>query len=571
MDLLGVIAFGLMAISTLGSESRKSGTSIISSIFERLSLNQFSTESLTAFFAILGCAIFISRTIISVYLTKRVLLFLSSRAAGITSQLFFKLLSKPIIEIQKRSLQESIFALTTGVEHLTLYVLGTSMILISDISLLLILIITLLIVDFGIAIATIFFLGMTGLFLYISVYKRVQKYGQHVTEASIKSNSKISEIFMTLRETFVRDRSGFYAKELYIARLGLAKTTASLAYLPYVSKYVIETAIILGALCVGTLQYFFSSVTSGISTVAIFLAAGTRIAPAVLRVQQGILDIKAHSAKSIPTLELIEEVSNIDGPVPRSDNFGFVYPDFIPSIKVDDVNFYYPGDVEPTLRNIYLEIKPYTSVAIVGKSGAGKSTLVDVILGILEPNSGQVLISNHSPLESISTWPGAISYTPQQISIFDSTFRENIGMGYPISLATDEKIMNLLSNAALLPHVVNSELKYETLTGENGNTLSGGQRQRLVLARSLYTNPMILILDEATSALDIETEGAINGMLRNLTSSCTVVLIAHRLSTIKQCDKVVYMEGGKILAIGTFDEVRSLVPNFDTLAESDTK
>ena len=569
MDLFGVFAFGLMAVSTLARDSEESGTSFLGSIFYRYSPNNFSSEELTAFFALVGCFIFICRTIISVYLTKRVLVFLSSRAAGITSELLVKLLSKPLIEIQKRSLQESIFALTTGVEHLTLYVLGTSMILVSDVSLLFILIASLLLIDFGTAIVTLFFLGMTGLFLYITVYKRVRKYGEHATKVSIKSNSKISEIFMALRETQVRNRSGFYADELYRSRIGLAKTTANLAYLPYVSKYVIETAIIIGALCVGVFQYFFSSVTSGISTVAIFLAAGTRIAPAVLRVQQGILDIKAHAAKSTPTLELIEEVSNVSTPEIKGEDFSFNYPDFVPSIKLNDVTFYYPGESEPTLQNITLEITPHTSVAIVGKSGAGKSTLVDVILGILEPDTGQVQISDHAPLESVLKWPGAISYMPQEVSIFDSTYRENIGMGYPVNLATDEKIKKLLGDASLLAHIENSELKYETPTGENGNFLSGGQRQRLALARTLYTNPKLLILDEATSALDLETEGAISDMLRGLGGTCTIILIAHRLSTIKRCDKVVYLESGKILATGTFDEVKSLVPDFDSSVKSD--
>lgn len=563
MDLLGVVAFGLMAVATLSGDSIESSNSLLGSIFQKLALDEYPSEDVAIFLAFVGCTIFISRTLISVYLTKRILLYLSNRGADITSGLLVKLLTKPVVQIQKRGMQETIFSLTTGVEYLTLHVLGTLMILVSDISLLLILISGLLVIDFQTALATVLYLGLTGLFLYSAVHKRAQRFGERATEGSIKSNSKISEIFLSLREIQVRNRVNFYAKEIKYERLQLAKSTSILAYLPYVSKYVIETAVIVGVLFVGILQYFFGTQENGIGTVAVFLAAGTRIAPAVLRVQQGLLHIKSHAAKSLPTLELITEVNDQSTQGERIENYSFDYIGFVPSVELSNVSFTYQGSQEATLKNITLEIKPNSSVAIVGKSGAGKSTLVDLILGILEPNSGVVSMSNFSPKECIEKWPGAIAYMPQQVSIFNRTIRENIAVGYPKELATVERINKLLADSFLLEFVESLEAKAETQAGENGSQISGGQRQRLSLARSLFTSPKLLVLDEATSALDVETESEISAMLNELKSSCTVVLIAHRLNTIKRCDTVVYLDNGRIIAQGTFQEVRTLVPEFD--------
>jgi ABC-type multidrug transport system fused ATPase/permease subunit len=563
MDLFGVVAFGLMAVATLSSDSMEPSNSLLGKIFQKLTLDNYASEDVVLSLALIGCAIFICRTVISVYLTKRVLLFLSNRGADITSTLLLKLLTKPVTQIQKRSIQETIFALTTGVEYLSLHVLGTIMILVSDLSLLTILITGLLIIDYQTALGTVFFFSLTGLFLYNSVHKRARRFGESATAGSINSNSTISEVFMALREIHVRNRSDYYSKELKLERSQLAKSTSVLAYLPYVSKYVIETAVIVGALSVGVIQYFFGSGESGISTIAVFLAAGTRIAPAVLRVQQGILHIRSHAAKSLPTLELIAEVNDVSVQPHIVENYSFNYLGFVPSIELKNVSFSYQQGQELTIDNICLSIAPNTSVAIVGKSGAGKSTLVDVILGILEPDSGQVRLSGYSPKECIDRWPGAISYMPQQIAIFNKSIRDNIVAGYPANLATDEKIKKVLTNSFLLEYVESLHEKDGTLTGENGTQISGGQRQRLGLARSLFTSPKLLFLDEATSALDSETENKISEMLSTLKSSCTIVMIAHRLNTIKQCDKVVYMDKGKIVAQGTFDEVRILVPEFE--------
>jgi ABC-type multidrug transport system fused ATPase/permease subunit len=206
-------------------------------------------------------------------------------------------------------------------------------------------------------------------------------------------------------------------------------------------------------------------------------------------------------------------------------------------------------------------------VAIVGSSGAGKTTLIDTLLGVLEPNTGLIKISELSPKESITKWPGAISYVPQDINIFDGTIRTNVALGYPKELATDEMVWEAV-NFAELGDVVN-ELPngIDTEIGERGIKLSGGQRQRLGIARALFSKPQLLVLDEATSSLDSETELRISKAIQNLKGKVTVVIIAHRLSTVRKADHVYYLEDGKIKAFGSFEEVRKISPEFDKQAK----
>jgi ABC-type multidrug transport system fused ATPase/permease subunit len=206
-------------------------------------------------------------------------------------------------------------------------------------------------------------------------------------------------------------------------------------------------------------------------------------------------------------------------------------------------------------------------VAVVGSSGAGKTTLIDTLLGVFEPNIGLIKISGLPPKQSITKWPGAISYVPQDINIFAGTIRTNVSFGYPKDLASDEMVWEAVNFAELGDVVKELPNGLDTEIGERGIKLSGGQRQRLGIARALFSKPQLLVLDEATSSLDSETELKISKAIQNLKGKVTVVIIAHRLSTVRKADKVYYLEDGKIKASGSFEEVRKISPEFDQQAK----
>jgi ABC-type multidrug transport system fused ATPase/permease subunit len=192
--------------------------------------------------------------------------------------------------------------------------------------------------------------------------------------------------------------------------------------------------------------------------------------------------------------------------------------------------------------------------------------MVDLLLGVLLPDCGDIKISGQSPSVAIEKSPGAIAYVPQDVAIAIGTVRENIALGFPHDFATDERINKTLKIAHLESFVDSLENKADTQVGERGAKLSGGQRQRLGIARAMFTNPKLLVLDEATSSLDAETEASVSAAIQSLRGGTTILMIAHRLATVRSADLVVYISDGQILAQGTFAEVRAAVPEFEKQA-----
>jgi ATP-binding cassette subfamily C protein len=224
------------------------------------------------------------------------------------------------------------------------------------------------------------------------------------------------------------------------------------------------------------------------------------------------------------------------------------------------VTFAHQGKKEPTIKNLTMTVDGGATVAIVGPSGAGKTTLVDLMLGLYEPHQGRVLIDGLSPHEIRIQYPGSFAYVPQKPGLVSGSIADNVALGFDAADIDEERVWASLQKAQLasliegLPDGIHSSL------GAHSDGLSGGQIQRLGLARALYSNPRLIVLDEATSALDAATEASITEAIANLGSETTVVVIAHRLSTIKNADQVHVMDDGRIVASGTFSQVRKKVP-----------
>jgi len=567
LDLLGVVAIGLLgALSVTGLQSRQPGDRV-SSVLDFLGLSSFTFQTQATVLGLGAVVLLVGRTLLSIFFTRRILFFLSRRGAKISASLVSRLLAQPLLRVQERTTQETLYALTSGVSLITLQVLANAVVLVSDVALLVIMAVGLFVVDPLTSIGTFGIFLLIGLLLYRFMNVRASRLGIQSSELNIKSNEKIVEVFNSYRESVVRNRRDYYAREIGKLRYQLADASAESGFLPYVSKYVIESSVILGALFIAAAQFILQDATHAVATLAIFLAAGTRIAPAVLRIQQGSIQIRGSLGAAMPTLDLIKMLG--DSPMIENidDALNILHAGFKASISLSNVTLTYPDSSSPAISEINLVIEPGTSVAIVGKSGAGKTTIIDTVLGVLSPDSGHVLISNLPPIEAIAKWPGAISYVPQDVVIAAGTIRENVALGYPNEVATNELVLKALKVAHLDVFVQSLPNGIDTEVGERGAKISGGQRQRLGIARAMFTHPHLLVLDEATSALDGETEANISDAIHELRGSTTVVMIAHRLSTVRNADLVVYMSEGKVVATGSFYEVRSLVPDFDRQAK----
>lgn len=567
LDLVGVALIGVLgALSINGIQSRPPGERI-TNFLNLLNLENFSFQEQIGIFALLATIILMIRTAFSIFFARKVLFFLSSRGALISEKLLERLLSQSAIDLQNRTSQATVYAVTSGVTNITLGIIGTSINVIADASLLFVLSLGLFLVDTYVALGTLVTFSLIAYTLHILLQKRAKRLGERQAELSISSNEKLMEVLQTFRENLVRDRRGYYSKEIGKIRYELADVLAEASFMPNISKYVIEISVFVAALVLGATQFLLQDATHAIATLAIFLAAGTRIAPAVLRIQQGAIVIKGSIGSARETLELFRELPVFSDLGAVNNAISEAHNGFEPKIEIHSLSFKYKPGSEFSIANLNLEILPGQVIAIVGPSGSGKTTLIDLILGAIKPDSGEIKISGKDPLSTIRQWPGAIGYVPQDVAVVNGSIRQNLGIGFDAREVSNEQSMRVLNQSSLTSLIDSFPLGLETQVGERGSQLSGGQRQRLGIARALLTNPSLLVLDEATSALDSQTELLISESIQKLKGKVTLIMVAHRLSTVRTADQVLYMDNGQVIARGTFEEVRSLVPNFDAQAE----
>lgn len=566
LDLMGVLMIGVIgALAITGLSSGQPGDRV--SIFlEVVRLENASLQTQVATIGLSAAFLLIGRTIFSMYFARKVQFFLSRRGAVVSARLVKTLLRQSLLIVQKQSLQTRLYAVTQGVSLLTVGVLGVFVSLISDLSLLIVLLTGLFIVDSIMATGTLIVFSFLALIMWKLMHLKMMSLGTQTADISVKGSETILEVLTSYREITVRNRKGFYARLIGDQRMSLANLHAEMSFMPNISKYVIEIAMVIFGVLIAGYQFMVNDAGRAIATLSIFLAATTRIAPAVLRVQQGFVSMKGSMAAAQPTLELLRELGSEMNHVEILKEPDFVYDGFVPKIKLDRVSFRYPDGEREIFSEISLSINEGQFVGFVGSSGAGKTTLVDLMLGILDANGGSVTISGLSAKDAIEMYPGAIAYVPQDVVVVNGSIRRNVTLGFPEGSIPDELVWNALEIAYLDDFVEKLPQELDAPVGDRGTKLSGGQRQRLGIARAMITKPKILVLDEATSALDGELETNIGEAIQRMRGEVTIVMIAHRLSTIRNCDAIFHFTDGKLTGKGTFEELKKSVPEFSRQA-----
>ena len=576
LDLLGIALIGLVAAVAVSSIGTAGIPAPAQNFLDAIGLGGFTISQISVVLALSAVIILVTKTGLSAIMSRRIMVFLANRQAELSVKLARDFLSRPLVVIQKWTTSEATYALGGGASAATVSLLGAGITIASEVFLFSIVGITLLVYDP--------ILTVISFTLFLSIVLILQRFlgrwsarnAQVMTDTSIANLTIVAEALATYRESTVLNRRDLYVAKFENNAFTNARTGALSAYILEIPKYVLEASLYLGILVLAVVQFLTNDWAAAAATTALFLAAGSRIIPSLLRLQGAGITIRNASIQAQPTFFMYDylnalpanEVSSMARVTAKDihQSIESGYPGFEATINMTNVELRYEDAADPAVTGISFSCKAGDSIALVGSTGAGKSTLADLILSVLDPDSGQILIGGVSPREAILRWPGAISYVPQNVALTIGTVRENVAMGLPVDLIDDDLVWAALHRAHLADFLTEFREGIETNVGERGFRLSGGQRQRLGIARALYTKPKLLVLDEATSSLDSETEQVIIEMLNELESEVTTVTVAHRLATVRRADLLIYLKDGRSIAQGTFEEVRRLAPDFDRQA-----
>ena len=394
---------------------------------------------------------------------------------------------------------------------------------------------------------------------YIIIIKlartRLEINSKNISAMFLERFKLMSEGFGGIKEVLLLGKSSEFKKRFTKAGNKLAHSQGVNKAIALVPRYFME---LLGfASMVLLVIYLITNSKSDLGLIlpilSIYGIAGVKLLPALQQIYSSITTIRGN----LSAYESIrEDLININMEVAQKVEDNKQVWSKHNEISLKNITFKYPDKKNFSLENISLTIKANTTVGFVGKSGSGKSTLIDVIIGLIKPQQGEITI-DRIPLvkQNLRTWQNKIGIVTQTIFLTEGTIAENVAFGIPHDLIKHEQVKKVLKLAHLEEWVLGLENGIHTKVGERGIQLSGGQRQRIGIARALYNETDILVFDEATSALDGITEKAIMNAIHDFTGKKTMIMIAHRLSTVQKCDQIFIIDKGSIVDSGTYQQL----------------
>jgi ATP-binding cassette, subfamily B, bacterial PglK len=409
--------------------------------------------------------------------------------------------------------------------------------------------------------------------LYSVVRRRQARLGSIRLAASAERFKAAAEALGGIKETMVLGRQDLFLKRFAKPARRFSSVNASNALITTLPRYALET-LAFGGIIVIILYLLYTQNNFGqvMAIVSVFALAGYRLMPALQEIFHGLAKIRFYGA-ALDDLHY----DLVARPLPASMNASRSNDDADPllfedRITLNRISFQYPDQEGWVVRDLTLEIPRNTTVGFVGSTGSGKTTLADIILGLLEPQEGEIRIDG-APLTrtNITQWRRKLGYVPQHIFLCDDTLTNNIAFGIPENAVDRDALERAARIANLHDYIETLPAGYNTVVGERGVRMSGGQRQRIGIARALYHDPEVLIMDEATSALDGSTEYGVMEAMRTLASSKTCILIAHRLSTLTDCDLIFVLKDGQITATGTHSSLFRSDATFHTMIRPGTE
>ena len=565
--------FDIAAIAAVGYLATSIGSIASGGVSPKVEFAGIILPSVTSqtvpFLAAIIIGLFVSKSLLNIALTGWATFFVAkieSKSAKRISEIRF---NGNLSDARKYSLEEMMYAVTTGTSGAFNSLLNSVNNIVSDGVLFVSLIVAgFLFVDSSATLIGLLYFGIVALTIQyfigpVTLRAQVENY-----HSSIKLTTSISNLLAVFRELTVSGKKGKYVGDIHSAKTMATNSAAKSAFLATLPRHIIEAALILGIALFFLAQVSSGDLASSVGKIGVFLAGAFRLTTALLPLQASFLAIKAalpsakiaHDIlKGLPELldretkdlNAGERITQIEKPI------GAVF---------EDVTFSFPNSSSPALLNLNFTIEPGSQTALMGPSGAGKSTIADMLCLLISPTSGSISqITNSSKLER--SVGGRVSYVPQKPGMISGTILENVALGVEPENVDRDQVISALESAHLGALIRELPEGIDTSLGKLKDSLSGGQMQRLGLARAIYSKPNLLVMDEATSALDAESESEIQKTLEEMRGRVTVVVIAHRLNTIQHADKVILLEDGKVTDSGTFKELIARNPSVEKVVD----
>ena len=506
------------------------------------------------------------------YLTKNGMLFFqvwiaNKRAAisvaHLSSRLLRGYLSAPYAFHFSRNSAELIRNVSTSVEAAFRTVLVNGVSMASEAMLMLAVLAVLVATAPGVTLVTGLLMGGLFWLLLRLTHKQFRAWGKEMHDLGALILSNLHQSLGGVKEVKVLGRERYFYESFERLRMQASRLLWRRSALEQVPRLLVETLFVIGVSCVIITFQIMGAAQDIVPLLGLFGYAGFRILPSLHRIVYFINSIR-YGAISVDEIhndwaEILATADDLDGedvpPLP-----------FTRAIEVEDLAFRYPTGARDAVRGVSIVVRRGEAIGIVGATGAGKSTLVDLLLGLLVPTKGRITVDGVDIHDEVRAWQRRIGFVPQSIYLIDDTLRRNIALGVLDEDIDERRIQEAMGLAQLGAFVEGLPDGLDTIVGERGVRLSGGERQRVAVARALYMRPDVLIFDEATSSLDNRTEREMSRAIERLQGEKTLLIIAHRLTTVKHCDRLVFLEGGEVVAIGSYDELCSSNAKFREMA-----
>ena len=563
-EIIGVVSI-VPFMGLVGDMSQLKQDTFIAQIFQ---ISGITSESQFVFLLGVGVliALFISAGI-SIFTLWKMSMFANEIGSEIADRLYTHYLKQSWLFHVSGSSAQLTKKIATETLRVTNYLLTPLMLMNARIVFIALMIISLFFFDPIVAIVGFAFFGFAYFILYRLIRNRLEENGRNISEVNEQRFRLMNEGFGGIKDILLLGRDYDFIKRFNKTGITLAYSQGTNVGLSLVPRYFIEL-LAFGSM-IALLLYLIKSYDGDLGAIlpiiSVYALASAKLLPAFQMVYASISNIKGN----IAALESIQQ-DIIDSMQIKSAHFKNKEKKYIlpkKHISLENISFTYPEKNELALNKVNISVPVNGIVGIVGPSGSGKSTLIDILLGLIEPDQGNLKIDNTIINDqNLRQWQNTIGFVAQSIFLSEGTIAENIAFGIP----RDEINLDQVNQAIKLSHL--SELLQglekgvHTKVGERGIQLSGGQRQRIGIARALYHEAEVIVFDEATSSLDGITEKMIMEAINEFSGKKTIIMIAHRLKTVQKCDQLFFIDKGKVVDKGTYQELIKSNEHFRKMA-----